>query len=356
MSIAVIDPFGVVSDPQMPFLARALNPVEVQRHFAGGLARLSGEKGQFALRAIRVTRYKAARRCLIEYDLEVERPHTRPEVMTLIGKARARGLDESSYDLVESLWNGGFASDSTDGLSVPEPIGIVREFHMWLQRKVPGTVATRLLAEPGGVALARRIAEGAHKLHQLGVLRRRSHTMADELRILHDRLSLVARMHSQWAQRLERILDACDRLGAATPRTRPCGIHRDFYPDQVLVDGARLYLLDLDLYCEGDPGLDIGNFLGHLTEQSLRTLGDPTALVDRETVLEEHFVNLSGAVTRPAVRAYTTLTLVRHVYLSTQFLERRQFTEALLELCEQRLGLGAPAGKPALADAPRPPV
>jgi len=37
------------------------------------------------------------------------------------------------------------------------------------------------------------------------------------------------------------------------------------------------------------------------------------------------------------VRSYTTLTLVRHIYISTQIAERRPFTEALLELCEQRL-------------------
>src|SRR5437773_3836244 len=33
-----------------------------------------------------------------------------------------------------------------------------------------------------------------------------------------------------------------------------------------------VWLLDFDLYCQGDPALDIGNFVGHLTEQSLRTL------------------------------------------------------------------------------------
>jgi aminoglycoside phosphotransferase (APT) family kinase protein len=212
------------------------------------------------------------------------------------------------------------------------------ELQMWLQHKVPGRVATQLLTEPGGVALARCIAEAVHKLHRTGIPPCRRHTMADELRILHERLPIVARMKPQWAKRLERLLEACDQLGTATPAPRPCGIHRDFYPDHVIVDGSRLYLLDFDLYCEGDPGLDIGNFLGHLTEQSVRTLGDAYALADREEAMAERFVALSGEATRPAVQAYTTLTLVRHIYLSTQVPERRQSTEALLELCEQRLG------------------
>jgi aminoglycoside phosphotransferase (APT) family kinase protein len=172
--------------------------------------------------------------------------------------------------------------------------------------------------------------------------------MADELRILHERLPTLAQGEAECAgahatqkrvsaRRIERLLAACDRLGAATPEPVARGIHRDFYADQVIVDGMRLYLIDFDLYCEGDPGLDIGNFLGHMTEQSLRTLGDPGALVERERAMEERFVELAGEAARAAVRAYATLTLARHIYLSTQFPERRPFTGSLLELCEERL-------------------
>jgi hypothetical protein len=78
--------------------------------------------------------------------------------------------------------------------------------------------------------------------------------------------------------------------------------------------------------------------VAHLTEQSLRTLGDPHALRDREQALEDRFVELAGETIRVAVRAYTILTLVRHIYLSTQFTERRPFTECLLQVCEKRLG------------------
>jgi hypothetical protein len=45
-------------------------------------------------------------------------------------------------------------------------------------------------------------------------------------------------------------------------------------------------------------------------------------------VLEERFVELSGAATRAAVRGYAGLTLVRHIYLSTQFAKRRLFIGA----------------------------
>jgi hypothetical protein len=337
MSVPVLDPFGAAEDPEMPSLALAVDPTEVEQRFRR-LRRLLGEHGSVRLRAIRVTRYKPGRRCVIEYDVDVERPGVAPEVVTLIGKVRARRYGKSGYRLLDALWDAGFAADSPDGISVPEPIGTVGKLRMWLQRKVPGCAATDFLTGPRGAALARQIVEAAHKLHQARVPAEQRHTMADELRILHVCLPTVGRREPRWAPRIECLLDACDRLGAATPEPVLCGIHRDFYPDQVIVNGRRIYLIDFDLYCEGDPGLDIGNFLGHITEQSLRTLGDPGALVDLEREMEERFVELVGEATRAAVRAYATLTLARHVYLSTLFPKRRPFTGSLLDLCEERLG------------------
>jgi aminoglycoside phosphotransferase (APT) family kinase protein len=317
----------------MSFLGNALDPHQADRQLNCHLPGLTRDNGRVRLCAIRVTRYKPGRRCLIEYDVEFGQ-RTR---QTLVGKARANGRGASSYDLAKVLWDSGFASDSEDGITVPEPVGIIPEFQMWFQRKVPGVASTHLLADGDGVRLARRIAEAIHKLHRADVRAHCRHTMADELRILHGRLSLVAETQPQWAERLARLLVFCDRLGASAPVPSPCGIHRDFYADHVIVDGPRLYLLDFDLYCEGDPALDVGNFLGHLAEQSLRALGDPNALSDRAEALEERFLELSGERTRAAIRAYATLTLVRHIYVSTQFPERRRFTERLLELSEELL-------------------
>jgi thiamine kinase-like enzyme len=115
-------------------------------------------------------------------------------------------------------------------------------------------------------------------------------------------------------------------------------VHRDFYADQIIVSAKRVWLIDFDLYCNGDPGLDVGNFLGHLTEQSLRTLGDPRGLAPLERAMAERFALLSGPVAARAAATYATLTLARHVYLSTLFVERQPYTYRILELCEERLG------------------
>jgi len=338
-TIFVRDLFNSAADSALPSLTLALNPVAAKEEFKRRLPLLSGVNGKLRLKAIRVIRHKPGRRCVVEYDVRVQRPDLPPETVTLIGKTRVRRFGNEGYRLQERIWNAGFDSASADGISVPEPIGVIPRFRMWFQRKVPGETATRLLGGPGGVELAQHIAAAIHKLHQANVPTERRHGMADELRILHECLAKVLEQRPDWSKRLERLLASCDRLGESVPEPRACGIHRDFYPAQVVVQQERICLIDFDLYCLGDPALDIGNFIGHMTEQSLRELGDARAWAKQEGALEDRFVELAGERCRAAITAYTTLTIARHIYLSTQFPSRQAFTPALLELCEKRLGL-----------------
>jgi hypothetical protein len=338
MNAARIDRCGAAIDPGMPFLPEALDPAAAGERLTHRLAHLTGGKGRIRVLAARLVRHKKGRRCLIEYDLGVQRPDSSSESLTLLGKVRAKGTDRESVLLLQEFRRSGFREDAEDGISVPEAVGVVPEFRMWLQRKAPGVPATTLLAERGGVRLAGRIAEAIHKIHGAGIAPRRRHSMQDELRILRERIETITRANPRWSERLDRILAACARLAAAVNDPVPCGIHRDFYPDQVLVDGDCLSIVDFDLYCEGDPALDAGNFAGHLTEQALRTLGSADALAHREQALEERFLQLEGERHRAGVRAYAVLTLARHIWISTQIPDRNACTEALLELVEHRLG------------------
>lgn len=339
IAVPVEDPYGIGGDPKLRFLENALNPREIQGRLQKCLKDSNQGGAWVKLNGIRVTRHKPGRRCLIEYDVVVEQPGLAPKLQTLIGKAQARGLDEATYQLQTALYKKGFDIDSADGISAPMPVGVLPEFNMWLYWKVPGVSCSQRILQPGWEEIVKRIAEGIHKVHQCGVTTQRRHTMDDELRILNERLPLLIPEKPRWERRIARILDACARLGAQVPATVPAGIHRDFYPDQVLVDNARIYIIDFDLFSLGDPGLDVGNFIGHLTEQGLRELGDAEALADRQNVFEDHFLRLAGAQHRCSVQTYGILTLVRHIYISSLFPGRKAFTEPILELCEKRLGL-----------------
>ena len=127
--------------------------------------------------------------------------------------------------------------------------------------------------------------------------------------------------------RLERrCLDLAAGLGP-----RPMGpIHRDFYPDQLLIAEDQVTVIDFDLYCEGDPALDIGNFVAHLSELALRERGDVHALDAARHECIEVFLALSDPGHRQAVETYDVLSMARLVGLSVQLPGRSHTTEALL--------------------------
>ena len=323
---------AVVADPTMDFLRTALLPESATEILSRALGR------QVQVASVCGTRHKAGRRCVIEYDLcsGAGLPQT------VVGKVRVKGSDRRTFALLRALWENGFNEDASDGIHIPEPLAIVPEFRMLLAAKAPGVSASELLYNPRNGDLANRIAAVAWKLHSAGIPSLRTHTAKDELLILRDRFAKVGVAHSDWSERLAKVLDRCERIASRLPvAPQPVGIHRDFYPAQVLVDGPRCWLLDLDLYCLGDPAVDIGNFIGHMTDHSLRTVGDPDAFLKTEAALRNEYVRLSdGATTAEAIDIYKLLTVARHIYISTLFPDRQVATARLLDYCERKTNQG----------------
>ena len=327
-------------DLKMLFISKALDPEYIMPRLQRLPVFRALEKDNLHIKNCRLVRYKPGRRCLIEYDMEIKESDGVRRLQTLMGKISAKGREEEHYLLNKQLWNTCFKKINPCEIAIPEPLGVITELQMWMQQKIKGVNATVLLS-PGSIGLAERIGTAIFKLHRLNVGSKRSHTMLDELRILNDRLERVKKMRPEWTNRLNRILQACHKTGATLPSVKFCGIHRDFYADQIIIAGPDIYLLDFDLYCMGDPALDVGNFLGHLTEQALRYFNDPNVLADCEAALENQYLDHAPDVSPASIQTYKTLTLARHMYISTQFDDRQAFTARLLELCEERLHLSA---------------
>jgi len=322
---AVAGRAALEADPGLCFAAPALEPAVITPYLAELL-------GPLELRCAELLRHKPGRRALVGYTL------SRPEgVLRVLGKVRAKGTDVKTHALQTALWRRGFDDSSRDGLSVAEPLGVLEPFRMTLQRAVPGANLETLL-HPDAAPLMRRVAEAAHKLHRTAVPTSRCHTVADELAILRRQLGAVRDAQPYYGARLSRVLAACEGVAEGLLGAVPATLHRDFYPEQLLVDGGRLYLLDLDLCARGDPALDLGNFAAHLREHALRVRDDADALSGLEHALTEHYCALTG-VSAGAVAAYTTLSLARHIAISQRLPSRRHLTGTLLALTEARLGL-----------------
>ncbi len=335
-ALSIDDPSTALADPTMPFLSDVSDPETIMAHF-GPLIGVGGSKGEIRPTALSVRRHKPGRRCLIEVRFNRTTPGKPDRSISVLGKVRAKGLDMASFRAYQALYRGEFGPASGDGIMIPEPLGHIRPFRMWVQRTIPGSTATTFSPHPTGPIVARRIARALAKLHACPVRPERTHTLEDELNILRTRLPKAGEIRTAWASRIDAILSACDRLAASIDIRPPCPIHRDFYPDNVLVNGGDLYLIDFDLFCMGDPALDAGNFAGHLIEQSLRSREDFSFIPSTMKAFEEAVVAEDGEGFWHSVDAYTTLTLVRHIYLSTCFPDRTHTTGPLLSLCEQRL-------------------
>lgn len=328
------DRSGLLRDAALPTAAAALAP----GYMAARLAGLGGALAEATLTGIHVTRHKPGKRCVIEYTMLDAAGHE----FALLAKIRSSHRARTAFRLQQDFRRAGFDESAPDGIGVPEPVGCIADLGLWLQRKIDGPTAGQLLLATDGAAaaagIAARIAEAASKIHRAGVAPRRVHSIDKELHILGERLGWLGAERPALAPRLGRLLAACARRAAvALPAQPGCGIHRDYYADQIILADQRLYVIDFDLYCLGNPGLDIGNFIGHVIELAFRAHGRADALDHVGAAARERFLQLAGAHLAPAVDLYADLTLVRHIQLSTLFADRQATTEGLLALCEERL-------------------
>ena len=114
--------------------------------------------------------------------------------------------------------------------------------------------------------------------------------------------------------------------------SEPVTSHWDLFPDQVLVDGGRLWLLDFDLYCHAPRSLDAGNFIAHIIEQSIRQPEHRESLRQFASEFRNSWVAATSDAT--ALHCFTVLSLARHIQLSTLDPARREFAAAILEAVE----------------------
>lgn len=170
----VEDAFGAAGDSVMTTIPLALDAPAVLGEFAAGLPVLTAAGTRMSIDRIRVTRYKTAKRCLIEYAISLEQPDGTQCATTLIGKIQAKRFGKSGLRTLQAFWQRGFDATSGDHISVPKPIGHIDVLQIWLQRKVPGVGLSDLIT-PQSAELMAQVAEAAVKIHRSGAPTERAH-------------------------------------------------------------------------------------------------------------------------------------------------------------------------------------
>lgn len=321
-------------DTRLPMIRQALDPVSFLGHLKATAP--DGSRLKHAqLLYVSVRRHKLGRRCLIEYGFR----HECSGEFAVLGKLRARGVDLNNYQFIESLSCKTFATDSSDGISIPPPLAALNGLGMWLQARVSGCSGFVALSGLDAPCVAERIAKAIRKLHNAPLFPSKKYSLDEELRTLQSRLGAVRDELPDLGERIDRVLAACGSLATGLVSCHSATVHRDFYPDQVVVDRDRVHLVDLDLCAQGDPALDAGNFLAHLAEYALRHPERRLVLKSASEAFTGQFLESNDMVNAHAVDVWTTLSLCRHIALSRLWPDRQPYTLAILSLCERRLGI-----------------
>lgn len=282
-----------------------------------------------------VLRHKPGRRALISYELDGSPPAGPAKVL---GKIRFKGLDRRTFEFNVKLYRLISADTALKPLAIPRPLAEVPELSMWLQEWVQGESGWRALEAVDPDRHAVEIATALHRLHTASRVVDKRHGWREELTILGKQLDAALERMPARASRIRQLYAACSTI-AGHLRNRPhCTVHRDFYPDQILLRTGEVVMLDLDLHCLGDPAVDIGNFIAHVQERDLRLLGDPYSNDEFCQRFADAYYELSDDEGLPfAVEIYRILSLARHVSISTRFDDRRAFSGDILALCEKEI-------------------
>jgi hypothetical protein len=325
---------GTDIDPGLPSLDRALDPMAAEFAIRESLSD-SETSGLGRLEEIRLLHHRPGRRCVLSYSFAGSNIEAESERRRFVGKIRSKGVNRRSNEVALALRARGFSETGDFGFSVCEPLSVVTELDMTLQRFYPGPCVTEFVSK--GTANLERFAEIAvalAELHADGVPTDRRHTVGNERAILEERLPRVADKIPILAQRIQRLMESARPVAEALVSRPVRPIHRDFYPDQIIAASGHLVLLDLDLYTMGDPALDVGNFVAHLREQGLRELGDDHAFRDAESAFVKSYLAASSETLLDEVDKWTHLSFLRHLEISWRIEERRRTLGLLVASCE----------------------
>lgn len=275
--------------------------------------------------AARLLRRKAGRRALVRYELS--------DGQTLLGKLRAKGPDRRTPKLHHALREAGLDGSMPHRVGVPEVLGEIDDPALWLQRLVPGRVLTDLIGGAAGTKAARLAGQALARLHDADVPGERAWGVDDELDVLNGALGSAATARPDLASDIATLRTGISDALRSLPAGPTTAIHRDFYPDQVLVDGGAVWLLDLDLYAQGDPVLDLGNFVAHLTELGMRHDLDPGRYGAEARAFLDGYGSVRGAPDPERVAMLHWVSLARHIGLSQRIAGRGHTTAPLVAIC-----------------------
>ncbi len=255
----VVVPFPF--DPKLSHLPEATDPEEATRTL--GHSGLVGAHGRASISRVEVLRYVSGKRCQMRYHLRGR------QAGTALGKTfkddRGKTLGKVMNQVADL-----FRSVGNMELSAPRSRGYLAQWQLVIQEDVRGTTLHRLARRRAleGQQLT-RAGQCLAVLHNSSLQLSGQHSVEQELELLESTHARLQRAGYRSRSR-ESLLKQLVQFGQGLKTARLCPVHRDFYDKLLLVQGSRLFLIDLDTATLGCPEIDIANFTAHLRLRSLK--------------------------------------------------------------------------------------
>jgi len=204
---------------------------------------------------------RRSQRCVIRYSVGALNAKKQRRDWRVIGKVYTPNRGERVFEVMQELWEKGFSRDTTDSISIPEPIEFSSSLCMLFQEEIPGLPVKALLkqfAQPGHL---RQLARTLAKLHQCSFIPAKPMTIKDHLLRCHPRYSFLALACPELETKIDYIVAAAERIEADFDEIKLAPLHGDFHLGQVHLENGNAWLIDFDALSYGDPAADLGNVL-----------------------------------------------------------------------------------------------
>ncbi|MBI4312078.1 MAG: aminoglycoside phosphotransferase family protein [Chloroflexi bacterium] len=335
-----------LSAPSVPILAELLDGGWMAPLLARAAGLTSEEGGSVACSA-EVLNHKAGQRCTLRYDLSyVQAASGRKVHASFVGKAyREHDLARRNYE-----WTGRLRETTLGpgtAVAIPAPLLLVPDIGLIISEYVRAPDLGQPLLSSDYEAPMRLAAGWLARLHSIpplpGLNVKPPHHEVDKVEGW--RQVVAPAVSSDAADKAGRVHESMRRMAERFAGERRTVIHRDFYHQNLLWDGRRLWVLDFDQLSIGDPAMDAGHFLAHVQYLAYRTTGRPDSLGKMEACFLSHYEQQSREDVRerlPWYKAYTFLKLAA-TEVTRQRTGWQRNVEALAELAfREDLSAAAP--------------
>jgi hypothetical protein len=275
---------------ELTAMPRLTDPIESRALLEAGIRASSPEYAELRIEACtpEVLSYKPGSRCTLRYHLAYPPEQVqRGWPTTVIAKTyRKDSKGRNAYEGMLALWRTPLARSGV--VTLAEPLAYIPELKIMVQGPVAGAQSLEDLLKSALAANSqqameelygymRKTAVALAALHQSGV--RHGEPAALDARFAEIR-ELIARLTIPVPELIgaaEPLLARLEALAAAQPADAAVPTHGTFNPEQILIDGEQVGMIDFDDFCMAEPALDVALFRAAIKDIGMNALDESMA-------------------------------------------------------------------------------